>query len=79
MWLDEDRRYGMSIAAQKASLRLSWKHKEVVINEVYSRILHELCLGSGQPLLSRDECAHAYAMSNSKATIAARRLVEKQD
>jgi glycosyltransferase involved in cell wall biosynthesis len=39
LWLDEDRRYQMAIAAQKASQRLSWKHKEGVVNEVYSRIL----------------------------------------
>jgi glycosyltransferase involved in cell wall biosynthesis len=38
LWLDEDRRYAMAIAAQKASLRLTWKHKEGVINDVYSRI-----------------------------------------
>jgi glycosyltransferase involved in cell wall biosynthesis len=36
--LDEDRRYGMAIAAQKASLRLTWKHKAEVINDVYGRI-----------------------------------------
>jgi glycosyltransferase involved in cell wall biosynthesis len=58
LWLDEDRRYGMAIAAQKASLRLSWKHKEEVINEVYGRILPGMCPCSGQPVQSRDEAAH---------------------
>ena len=49
LWLDEDHRYEMAIAAQKSSQRLTWKHKEGVINEVYSRILPEVCLCSGQP------------------------------
>jgi glycosyltransferase involved in cell wall biosynthesis len=39
LWLDEDRRYAMAIAAQKASLRLTWKHKEEVINDLYNRVL----------------------------------------
>lgn len=46
--LDEERRYEMAIAAQKASLRLTWKHKEEVINDIYSRILPETCLGTGK-------------------------------
>jgi len=49
LWLDEDRRIEMSIAAQKAASRLTWKRKEEVINDVYSRVLPEMCLESGQP------------------------------
>jgi glycosyltransferase involved in cell wall biosynthesis len=55
LWLDEDRRYGMALAAQTASLELTWKHKEEVLNRTYSLILPEkfkasasvpeLCLG----------------------------------
>jgi len=37
--LNEDRRYEMAVAAQKASQRLTRKHKEEVINNVYSRIM----------------------------------------
>jgi glycosyltransferase involved in cell wall biosynthesis len=59
LWLDEGCRYEMAIAAQQSSRHLTWKHKEGVINEVYSRILPELCLGSGQPLHSRDGAAQA--------------------
>jgi len=36
--LNEDRRYNMAIASQKASLRLNLKHFEGVINDVYCRI-----------------------------------------
>jgi glycosyltransferase involved in cell wall biosynthesis len=43
---DEELRYAMSVAAQKASQRLSWKHKEDIINDVYSRILPAVSLGS---------------------------------
>ena len=50
LWLNEDRRYEMAIAAQKASLLLTWKHKVEVINDVYSQVLPEICLGSSQPL-----------------------------
>ena len=37
--LNEDRRYEMAVAAQKASQRLTRKHKEEVIDNVYSRIM----------------------------------------
>jgi glycosyltransferase involved in cell wall biosynthesis len=59
LWLDEDRRYEMAIAAQKASLRLTWRHKEGVINDVYSQILPEICLRPGQSLRSGDDATHA--------------------
>jgi len=39
LWRDEDSRYAMAIAAQKASTRLTSKYKEGVINEVYCRVL----------------------------------------
>ena len=41
LWLDEDRRYAMAVAAQEASLDLTWRHKETVINDVYRRLLPE--------------------------------------
>ena len=50
MWLDKDRQYQMAVVALTASLRLTWKHKERVINEVFSRILPEKCLSTGQLL-----------------------------
>jgi hypothetical protein len=37
--MDEDRQYEMAIAAQKALRHLTSKHKEDVINDVYSRML----------------------------------------
>lgn len=39
LWLNENSRYEMALAAQKASLRLTWKCKAEVINNVYSKIL----------------------------------------
>jgi len=45
---DEDRRYEMAIAAQKASLRLAPKHKEEVINDVYCRVLQSMELAKLQ-------------------------------
>jgi glycosyltransferase involved in cell wall biosynthesis len=35
---DENRRFKMAIAAQKASMRFTWKQKEEFVNEVYQRI-----------------------------------------
>lgn len=58
LWLDEDRRYRMAIAAQESSRRLTWKNKEEVINDVYSGVLPGMCLGSGQPSHSRDVGAY---------------------
>jgi len=43
---DEGRRYAMAIAAQRAAQRLSWRHKEKVINDVYGRILPAVALPS---------------------------------
>ncbi len=51
LWLDENRRVEMSLAAQKAALRLTWKQKEAVISDVYSRIFPETYIRSGQSLL----------------------------
>ena len=39
MWLDEDRRYQMAVAAQTASLRLTWKHKAEIVNDLYNHVL----------------------------------------
>lgn len=44
--LDEDRRLAMAIAAQKTAMRLTWKQKEVFINDLYSNVLPGLCTGS---------------------------------
>jgi glycosyltransferase involved in cell wall biosynthesis len=38
-WLDEDHRYAMAIAAQKASLRLTWKQKAEIVNDLYNHVL----------------------------------------
>jgi glycosyltransferase involved in cell wall biosynthesis len=42
--LDEDRRFEMAMAAQKASVHLTWKSKEGVINNLYDRILETVKL-----------------------------------
>jgi glycosyltransferase involved in cell wall biosynthesis len=52
---DEELRYAMSIAAQKASQRLSWKKKEEVINKVYCGIFPETCLSADPLSLQVDE------------------------
>lgn len=43
---DEDRRFRMALAAQKTAQQLTWKQKEVFINELYSQVLPASSTGS---------------------------------
>jgi len=53
--LDENRRYKMAMASQKASKRLTWNQKEEFVNELYSRIFPEMHLSTCQFVQRVDE------------------------
>jgi glycosyltransferase involved in cell wall biosynthesis len=76
LWLDEDRRHKMALAAQKASADLTWKHKEQVINEVYSYVLSQMVAGWKNPSKSDigDHCSHE---ANNSATHSISGSIEK--
>jgi glycosyltransferase involved in cell wall biosynthesis len=42
MGMDEDRRYAMAVAAQKASLRLTWMHKAEIVSDLYEQVLERV-------------------------------------
>ena len=75
--LDEDRRYAMAIAAQKASQCLTWQHKAEVINEVYRRVLPEMFAAQENPA-KLNSIAHMPYELNTPSSLATCRTIENQ-
>jgi glycosyltransferase involved in cell wall biosynthesis len=77
LWLDEDRRYAMAIAAQIASQQLTWEHKAEVINKVYRRVLPEMFSAQEHPD-KLDASAYMRYELNTPSQLATCRTIENQ-